>query len=755
MKVPWFLLWRRPAEDSVAFRVATLASVLCGILATLHEELWPSFSWIVIGATTFGFWLSYKRRHETNWVIKIFLSLSMLWALWDFLMGLYYSPFDPRVPLANLLLWLQTIHSFDLPARRDLNYSLTTGFILICVAAVLSHDMTYLGYLVAFMVCALYTLVYNYHSQAREDRRLAGPMPGFVSTTRTVATLVALMGALAVLLFPFIPRGKGMRIRPLPVALQFNPSKTSNGEIRNPSYPNLEGRVGHAQRFDPDSYNGFSSFLDLNLRGRLSDDIVMRVRTSTETYYRGLGFNHYTGRGWEIRNESLQQVISPNPPISLNIDGAFGERDKELVQIYYIEKDMPNIILSAYHMSQLFFPSDTVYVDAHGGVRTAFPLEAGLVYSVISFNRPVEPALLRASAKRSLHPMKHERVAAELDLALPITVPPRVKALAEDITRNREGNLMKAAALCAYLQNHYEYSLDIPPYGDDEDVADAFLFKYRKGYCEQFATALAVMCRSLGIPARLVTGYTSGTYNPFTGFYEVRGSDAHAWVEIMAGLPGWMELDPTPGSDMGPGAADRRQSGSTFDAIVRFVRGRWGIDLSDAGGTMMRIASAFTSWVKRGGPPAWLALSAVLMLGVAGAIRLGRRAMPALGTVEGLREWRRRAAHSARKTARRLLRTGGPTLAGGEVGGAWRAMVDVLKRHGCPLRDGWTPHELASEAGRQVPAAAGAVERLTRLFEEARYGPRPPTPAQVEAARSALAEVRAVLRNPGRTTVQR
>lgn len=746
MKVPWFLLWRRPAEESVAFRVATLGAVMCGILATLSEELWPSFSWFVVGATTFGFWLSYKRRHETNWQIKIFLSLFMLVSLYDFLIDLYHNPFDPRVPLANLLLWLQTIHSFDLPARRDLNYSLTTGFILICVAAVLSHDMSYLPYLIAFLVFALYTLVYNYHSQAREDRRLAGPMPAFATTTRTVIALATVMLVLGAIIFPFIPRGKGMRIRPLPIALQFNPNKISKGEIRNASYPNLGGRVTQSRRFDPDSYNGFSSYLDLNLRGRLSDDIVMRVRASDETYYRGLGFNHYNGRGWEIQDENLQQVISPNPPIHINIDGIPGEKDKEIVQIFYIEKDMPNIILSAYHLSQLFFPSDTVYVDSHGGVRTAFPLEAGLVYSAISFNRPLDPLMLRMSAKQSLHPMKHERLAAALDLALPDTVPPRVKALAENITRHRQGALMKAAALSSYLQNNYAYTLDVPPYGDDEDVADAFLYKYKKGYCEQFATALAVMCRSIGIPARLVTGYTSGTYNPFTGYYEVRGSDAHAWVEVMTGVFGWVELDPTPGSDLGPGASGRRSSGSTFDAIVRYVKMRWGIDLTDPGQTIADALVHFTDWVRGAGGLAWVGLALGVALGLVGLMRLWRRAMAMVGGAAGIRRLGQRATNVTRGNLRRLLRADKPVEAGGEVGRAWRAMLEALRKRGVACPDGWTAHELAAEAGKAVPAAAPAIHRLTRLFEEVRYGPRPPAPAQIDEARAALAEVRGALR---------
>ena len=92
---------------------------------------------------------------------------------------------------------------------------------------------------------------------------------------------------------------------------------------------------------------------------------------------------------------------------------------------------------------------------------------------------------------------------------------------------------------------HTKYTLDIPPLPRGEDAVDRFLFVDRRGFCEQIGTSLVVMLRSLGIPARLAVGYATGERNPFTGLYEVRAKDAHAWAEVYFPGVGWQAFDPT------------------------------------------------------------------------------------------------------------------------------------------------------------------------------------------------------------------
>ncbi|HEY8951726.1 MAG TPA: transglutaminase-like domain-containing protein, partial [Candidatus Dormibacteraeota bacterium] len=102
-------------------------------------------------------------------------------------------------------------------------------------------------------------------------------------------------------------------------------------------------------------------------------------------------------------------------------------------------------------------------------------------------------------------------------------------------------------ALTNYLQQNYAYSLELGHVPPGQDPVDWFLFDAKIGYCEQFATAETLMLRSLGIPARLATGYSTGDYDPVLNQSLVREHDAHAWVEVWFAGHGWVPVDPSPG----------------------------------------------------------------------------------------------------------------------------------------------------------------------------------------------------------------
>ena len=103
----------------------------------------------------------------------------------------------------------------------------------------------------------------------------------------------------------------------------------------------------------------------------------------------------------------------------------------------------------------------------------------------------------------------------------------------------------RARRLESHLIDNYTYTLDFVGRSPDNPIED-FLFRYRSGQCEYFASSMVLMLRSQGIPARLVTGFLGGEYNPFEGYYIVRDNNAHAWVEAYLAGAGWRIFDPTP-----------------------------------------------------------------------------------------------------------------------------------------------------------------------------------------------------------------
>ena len=96
-----------------------------------------------------------------------------------------------------------------------------------------------------------------------------------------------------------------------------------------------------------------------------------------------------------------------------------------------------------------------------------------------------------------------------------------------------------------WLSTNTVYDLNAPVPGDDADAVDDYLFESRRGFCEQIASSLVVMLRSQGVPARLATGYIPGERDRVSGVWEVRASDAHAWVEVWFPDTGWQAFDPT------------------------------------------------------------------------------------------------------------------------------------------------------------------------------------------------------------------
>lgn len=143
-------------------------------------------------------------------------------------------------------------------------------------------------------------------------------------------------------------------------------------------------------------------------------------------------------------------------------------------------------------------------------------------------------------------------------LGLPERVPERVFALARRLTAAAPTPFDQAVAIETYLRANFEYSLEVPSVPIDSEVADYFLFTLKRGYCDYYATSMAVLARAAGLPARLVTGYASGAYDARTAEYVVRQSDAHSWVEIYFPGIGWVEFEPTagqPGFDRLPAAS--------------------------------------------------------------------------------------------------------------------------------------------------------------------------------------------------------
>src|SRR5215218_4830253 len=159
---------KRQPEDSIELRAWVLAAVLVGEAAVLTSGYFgPVIGIMVPLLTIFAFVVSYLRRRERNILIKVMLAFGALAALAMFFREVLSSLYDTRVPLARLFLWVQVIHAFDLPARKDLSYSLVSALILVAVGTVLSTSLWYGLLVLAFLFCAMGAMTQMNLSEAR------------------------------------------------------------------------------------------------------------------------------------------------------------------------------------------------------------------------------------------------------------------------------------------------------------------------------------------------------------------------------------------------------------------------------------------------------------------------------------------------------------------------------------------------------------------------------------------------------------
>ncbi len=543
------------AQDVVALRVAACIAVMAGAIAAMREGAGSGALWIaVIVGFPIAFTVGYLVRSSRPLVLRIAQSAAAIGILVVFVgrMGNLTDLAALQIPLAQSFLWLLLLHALDTPNRRGLMVVLVASLVLVSLAGVLSISMAIAPWLAIWAFAALVGLVLGYRAELEELPGL-GEQPGRIDHRRfDRSTVLIPLGVLVTVIavgfavFMVVPVAGSNRALTFPSQLPDNAARRPSGELSNPSLgsedPSSDGSsgTGDAASF---GYFGFSDRLDTAVRGRPNDTLVMRVRASAPDFWKGQTFDAWNGRVWTFSNDK-PKVIRGDQPIPVPRVPADGPVEvalntDELVQTYYLERSGPNSIFAANRATRVYFPERSIFQTTDGSLRAGVQLDAQSVYTVVSERALITAPALRASIATAVTPDISNQYAQR-----PITTE-RVRALAHQITASSPTTFDKIKAIEAWLSAHTQYSLNIPPLPKGKDAVDQFLFVDRKGFCEQIGTSLVVMLRELGIPARLAVGYTPGERNPFTGLYEVKASDAHAWAEVYFPGVGWQGFDPT------------------------------------------------------------------------------------------------------------------------------------------------------------------------------------------------------------------
>jgi transglutaminase-like putative cysteine protease len=255
-------------------------------------------------------------------------------------------------------------------------------------------------------------------------------------------------------------------------------------------------------------------------------EIHFTARSSQPTYWRTAAFGNYTGAGWGRTTETR----SYDPP--LYDDGV--SRVEYNVTLNQTATALP----TPWRPTAVDgIDEDSLVVRGDGSVEPGGPLSNGTTFTGVSQKPPGSPAVLRAA---------NDTTPAELEryTELPADTAPRLAAQTGNIVADAEGRYETAEAVKDWLRGDKRYSLEA--YRETDSVAETFVFEMEAGYCEYYATAMAAMLRTQDIPTRYVLGYTSGQ-RVADDTYQVRGMNAHAWVEVYFEGVGWVQFDPTPG----------------------------------------------------------------------------------------------------------------------------------------------------------------------------------------------------------------
>jgi transglutaminase-like putative cysteine protease len=735
-------LWQRiettpvpPAENSILLRVLVQGLVIVGIIATdLAAETQLSV-WAVplsiVGAT----WSWYRRR-DRNIAIKFFLAIGMLLAMGMFFNNLFGQLNDTRLTLAELLIQLQVLHSFDIPRRKDLGYSMVIGLILLGVAGTLSQTLAFAPLLLVFLAIALPVLVLDYQSRLgistkakrpKSSRLGLGTSP--LSLKRLSLFLVVILG-LGLTIFALMPRFPGYQIQTFPVSA---PSSLANRNfdennrgIINPGYSregNGRGGTGNGQdgtagsgQMDETFYYGFGSKINQNLRGELKPKVVMRVRSQAPGFWRVQAFDRYNGQGWEISRESQLLKVkrlewSYRFYLSLPVTAV---KTKEVVQTYTAVSELPNLIPALAYPQQLYFPSQEIQVDPESGLRAPSGLTEGLTYTVISEVPYRDRTVLRRASND--YPKTIQKYYLDVPLEIADKVRQRTEELLATSPKPITSSYEKALYLAQAVKQRYSFPENpfaLPPLAENEDLVEAFLFKQNGGYPDHFSTALTIMLRSIGIPARLVVGFGTGEFNPFTGLYLVKNTDAYAMTEVYFPKYGWFTFDPIPGHEILPPSIEEDQTFSVLRQFWNWVAGWLPSPVTSVLGSLwnliIRSLGAVISGLWAILSDGWVGLFAGLIL----AIALGF-----FGWL-GWNQWRT-------WRYQRWL-SGLPPMES-----IYQQMVRILGTKGYAKHPAQTPLEYAKASRQhQPPTSAEVIDEISQAYVRWRYGDQKPNIKQL------------------------
>ena len=437
----------------------------------------------------------------------------------------------------------------------------------------------------------------------------------------------------------------------------------------------------------------FSDAIRLGQAPNLGDRIVFYVDSPSAHFWRAVTYDFYTGAGWRTTETDRADKVVPNYIDRAKLDATFD-----------IIVPHANLLFGANEPAKVSVPfqfqtgEDRAYSTS---LRAVNRNQAQGTYTTSSLVSTATKEQLRKATTVYSTTIKAKY------LQLPSSVPDRVSKLAQTITATKTTPYDKAEAVETYLRNTYKYSTVVKSAPPGRDPVDYFLFDLKADFCEYFASSMAVLLREVGVPARVVEGFTAGELDS-SNRYAVKELNAHAWVEVYFPQYGWIEFEPTPSELPFDRLESTTPEGTTNPdgTTGPDTKGRTGINGRDLEPDPGQVGADDTAPNVSGNvsrpvdPVPALALLSLILLALVGALvrfELRFRGLPAID-----RAW------------------GKTRLLGAYAGHA--------------ARPSQTPYEYADAMGREIPDVQEPLRTIAHARVQDRYAPGGATAAERDAA---------------------
>lgn len=658
----------------LTFKICTYLLVVDGLIALALAGLIAPSWWPFIGMMVAASWWGEAIRLWVSAVVRRRHLITVL-AVGFFILDLLYLAESLLDGFVHLLVFALFYKLYTWRTLRDARDLLLLAFFTLVAASPLTVNVGFLFVFLVFLLLGSWTFML-YHVMSESERHVSGDASALIESRDLVTPALlglSLFSAAAVFIFTLaffftIPR---LGQAALPFRSGFGPM-----------------------------ISGFSDRVELGSFGTIQTDatVVMRVHFPEGPAvpellgglrWRGLALDHFSGREWSV-TQAERQMARRSTGGYIPLARPRG-RGVVVTQEVYLEPMGTDVLFAAPRILGMVLSRGTVWVDPLGSVTSPIPV-ARLRYRAVS---ELETPTVSNRVERALSDEERAQY-----LQLP-TLSPEVPALAHKVIGGSPDRWTAALRLTDYFQSSFRYSLELERSGEMDPLED-FLFGSRAGNCEYFATSLAVLLRTLGIPARVVNGFQRGVWNPYGRYFTVRKRDAHSWVEAYFPERGWMTLDPSPREGFDAAWAPS-QTLQYLDAL-RMRWHRYVVNWSL--GDQMR-----ASWFVRERAGAWRRALFNRGLSFPGGTRWATIAVAAAGGLAlAIFLWRRPA----------ILRSAG--LRHRSTVPAYERMVKRLARQGLSREQGETAREFRTRVLVELPDLRDPVDELTLAYERVRFG---------------------------------